>query len=102
MVYSVAWYQCFIVILGKNRRGAVKDFSMPCPSLKPFLKPRTSGIRRVVVAAAALAFVLGAVAATAVRTAGVQASDLHEIYTSAHEHETVKIYKHKEAPPRMR
>ena len=82
--------------LGKKRRGAIKDFSMPCPSLKPFLRhPRASGIRRVVVAAAlAFAFVLGAVAATAVRTAGVQASDLHEIYTSTHKHENVQIDKH--------
>ena len=48
----------------------------------------------VVVAAAALAFVLGAVAATAVRTSGVQASDLHEMYTSAHEHEIVQVDKH--------
>ena len=81
--------------LGEKRRGAIKDFSMPCPSLKPFLRhPRASGIRCVVVAAAALAFVLGAVAATAVRTAGVQASDLHEIYTSTHKHENVQIDKH--------
>ena len=77
---------------------------MPCPSLKQFLrtrtlvqKPRASGLGRVVVAAAALAFVLGAVAATAVRTvrsSGVHASDLHEMYTSAHEHEYVKMDKH--------
>ena len=41
---------------------------------------RSRGAGRVVVAAAlAFAFVLGAVAATAVRTSGVQASDLHEM-----------------------
>jgi len=56
---------------------------------------RSRGAGRVVVAAAlAFAFVLGAVAATAVRTSGVQASDLHEMYTSAHEHEYVKMDKH--------
>ena len=50
-------------------------------------KPKTTGIRRVVVAAAVASFAFGLLAATAVQTSpGRHASNLH----SKHEHETIE------------
>ena len=51
-------------------------------------KPKTTGIRRVVVAAAVASFAFGLLAATAVQTSpGRHASNLH----SKHEHETIEV-----------
>ena len=50
-------------------------------------KPKSFGIRRVVVAAAAVSFALGLLAATAVTSPGRHASNLH----SKHEHETTAV-----------
>ena len=50
-------------------------------------KPKSFGIRRVVVAAAAASFALGLLAATAVTSPGRHASNLH----SKHEHETTAV-----------
>ena len=51
-------------------------------------KPKTTGIRRVVVGAALVSFVIGVLAATAVRTSpGRHASNLH----SKHKHETTEV-----------
>ena len=50
-------------------------------------KPKTTGIRRVVVAAAVLSFALGLLAATAVTSPGRHASNLH----SKHKHETTEV-----------
>ena len=50
-------------------------------------KPKSIGIRRVVVAAAAASFAFGLLAATAVTSPGRHASNLH----SKHEHETTAV-----------
>ena len=50
-------------------------------------KPQSTGIRRVVVAAAVASFVIGVLAATAVTSPGRHASNLH----SKHEHETTAV-----------
>ena len=51
-------------------------------------KPQSTGIRRVVVAAAVASFVIGVLAATAVRTSpGRHASNLH----SKHKYETTEV-----------
>ena len=52
-------------------------------------KPKSTGIRRVVVGAALASFVIGVLAATAVRTSSPvrHASNLH----SKHEHETTEV-----------
>ena len=52
-------------------------------------KPKSTGIRRVVAVSAMVSFVIGVLAATAVRTSPVRhASNLH----SKHEHETTDVH----------